>query len=246
MKAPIPANETERLAALKSYHILDTAAEQSYDDIAALAAYVCEVPIALISLVDTARQWFKSKVGLEQEQTSREIAFCAYTILQREPFIVRDALKDSRFAKNPLVTDEPHIRFYAGFPLINLEGLALGSLCVIDRKPRQLSIGQDKAMRVLSKQVMTLLEFRRVSAHLADTLKQVKTLQALLPVCAWCNRIRDDKGYWDEVEAYLHKHAGVDFSHGICPECLEKVSPDERYRMIGTQSSNLQNPPQPT
>jgi GAF domain-containing protein len=233
MRAPLPTHETERLAALKSYHVLDTAAEQSYDDIIALAAQTCEVPIAMVSLVDEARQWFKSKVGLEQQQTSREVAFCAHAILQHEPFIVRDAVKDSRFAENPLVTGEPHIRFYAGFPLINPEGLALGTLCVVGRQPRQLSPEQEKAMQALSRQVMVLLEFRRVSARLADALEHVKTLQGLLPICAWCGRIHGDKGYWDEVEAYLHKHAGVDFSHVICPECLEKVRPDERHRMIG-------------
>jgi len=234
MNAPLPTHESERLAALKSYQVLDTAGEQSYDDITALAAHICEVPIAMISLVDEARQWFKSKVGLEQQETSREIAFCAHAILKHEPLIVRDAVKDCRFSENPLVTGEPHIRFYAGFPLVNPEGLALGTLCVVDREPRQLSTGQDKAMQALSRQVMALLEFRRVSARLADALEHVKTLQALLPICAWCNRIRDDKGYWDEVESYLHKNAGVDFSHGICPDCLNKVRPDERHRMVGS------------
>src|ERR1035438_7150770 len=177
MRAPLPTHETERLAALKSYHVLDTAAEQSYDDIIALAAQTCEVPIAMVSLVDEARQWFKSKVGLEQQQTSREVAFCAHAILQHEPFIVRDAVKDSRFAENPLVTGEPHIRFYAGFPLINPEGLALGTLCVIDHEARQLSMGQVKAMQALSRQVMALLElsgFRRVWRMRSSMSKRCK------------------------------------------------------------------------
>jgi GAF domain-containing protein len=230
MKAPIPINEAERLAALKQYHILDTETEQTYDDLTALAAHICEVPIAQISLVDEVRQWFKSRLGMEQQQTPREIAFCAHAILQREPFIVRDATQDRRFADNPMVTGEPHIRFYAGFPLVNPEGLALGTLCVIDRQPRQLPAEQEKAMRALARQVMALLELRRVSARLADALDQVKTLQALLPICAWCKRIRDDTGYWDQVEAYFHKHTGVDFSHGICPECLAKVRSKEMAR----------------
>jgi hypothetical protein len=137
--------------------------------------------------------------------------------------VVRDAKKDQRFANNALVTGEPHIRFYAGFPLVNPEGLALGTLCVIDRKPRQLSAEQEKAMQALVRQVMALLESRRVSVHLADALNHIKTLQGLLPICAWCKRIRDDEGYWDQVEAYLHKYTGVDFTHSICPECLEKA-----------------------
>ena len=224
MKAPLPGNETERLAALKEYHILDTGAEQSYDDITILAAHICKVPIAMISLVDEVRQWFKSKVGVDQQQTSRDVAFCAHAILQNGPFTVRDATKDRRFADSALVTGEPHIRFYAGIPLINPEGLALGTLCVIDRQPRRLSAAQLKALQALSRQVMALLELRRVSTHLAEALDHVKRLQGLLPICAWCKRIRDDKGYWDQVEAYFHKSTGADFTHGICPQCLEKMT----------------------
>lgn len=225
MNAPIPNNEAERLAALKEYRVLDTGTEQPYDDITILAAHICQVPIATISLVDEARQWFKAKVGMSRRQTPREIAFCAHTILQREPFMVRDAKRDRRFADNDMVTGEPHIRFYAGFPLVNQQGLAVGTLCAMDRKPRELSAKQEKAMQALVRQVMALLEFRRVSVHLADALNHIKTLQGLLPVCAWCKRVRDDEGYWDQVEAYLHKYTGIDITHGICPECLEKMRP---------------------
>ena len=222
MKAPIPKNEARRLEALREYHILDTAAEQAYDDITALAAYLCDVPIAMISLVDESRQWFKSKLGLNQQETPRDVAFCAHAILQTEPLIVKDALKDTRFADSALVTREPHIRFYAGFPLATPEGLALGTLCAIDRRPRQLSASQKTAMQALSRQVMALLELRRVSARMAEALESVKTLHGLLPICAWCKRIRDDQGYWSQVEAYFREHAGADFTHGICPDCLEK------------------------
>ena len=225
MKAPLPDNEAQRLAALREYRILDTAAEQSYDDITALAAYLCDVPITMVSLVDESRQWFKSKLGLNQRETPRDVAFCAHAILQSEPLIVRDALKDIRFADSALVTRSPHIRFYAGFPLASPEGFALGTLCAIDRKPRQLSAEQKRAMQALSRQVMALLELRRVSAGLAEALEKVKTLQGLLPICAWCKRIRDDQGYWSQVEAYVHEHTEADFTHGICPDCLEKQRP---------------------
>jgi GAF domain-containing protein len=225
MKAPIPDNETQRLAALREYQILDTAAEQTYDDMTALAAYLCNVPIAVISLVDKSRQWFKSKLGLNERETPRDVAFCAHAILQSEPLIVRDALKDSRFADSALVTRAPYIRFYAGFPLASPEGFALGTLCAIDRKPRQLSAEQKQAMQSLSRQVMALLELRRVSTRLAEALENVKTLHGLLPICAWCKRIRDDQGYWSQVEAYVHAHTGADFTHSICPDCFEKLRP---------------------
>jgi GAF domain-containing protein len=225
MRAPIPDNEAQRLAALQEYRILDTAAEQAYDDIVALAAYLCDVPIALISLVDESRQWFKSRLGLNEKETPRDVAFCAHAILQTEPLIVRDALKDTRFSDNALVTGSPHIRLYAGFPLVNPDGFALGTLCVIDRKPRRLSAEQKTAMQALARQVMALLELRHVSAQMAEALEKVKTLHGLLPICAWCKRIRDDKGYWSQVEAYIHAHTGADFTHGICPDCFEKQRP---------------------
>ncbi len=230
MKSLIPPNEAERLAALEEYQILDTGIEQSYDDITALAAHICQVPIAMVSLLDSHRQWFKSKVGMRQEETPRDIAFCAHAILEHEPMIVRDATKDRRFAGNPLVEGEPHIRFYAGFPLVNPEGLALGTLCAVDRKPHRLSSEQQEAMLVLARQVMVLMEFRRVSKHLAASLEHVKLLQGLLPICAWCKRIRDDEGYWARVDSYFHERAGVDFTHSICPDCLERLRSEGKHK----------------
>ena len=240
MKAALPSNEAERLAALKAYHILDTETEQSYDDITALATHICKVPIAMISLVDEVRQWFKSRLGVEQQQTPREVAFCAHAILQNGPFIVRDATKDWRLADSALVTGEPHIRFYAGIPLINPEGLALGTLCVVDHQPRRLSAAQQKALQALSRQVLALLELRRVSARLADALVQIKALQGLLPICAWCKRIRDDEGYWDQVEAYFHKATGADFTHGICPQCSEKAQAEWKHKQSATETARTE------
>lgn len=130
--ADFPANETTRLAALQQYKILDTPAEAAFDELTALAATLCDTPIALISLIDSTRQWFKAKVGLAAAATAREVAFCAHTILQPDLLIVRDASQDQRFADNPLVIDDLHICFYAGAPLVTPEGQALCTLCVLN------------------------------------------------------------------------------------------------------------------
>lgn len=167
MKAPLPSNEVARLTALRQYQILDTASEKAFDDITLLASYVCNAPIAVISLVDADRQWFKSKVGQTVSETSRDISFCSHAILQPDLMVVPDALKDERFATSPLVNSDPKVRFYAGMPLVTPEGHALGTLCVYDRKPRELSPEQADALRALANQVIVLLELRRNSADLA-------------------------------------------------------------------------------
>jgi signal transduction histidine kinase/ActR/RegA family two-component response regulator len=161
MSIPLPANESARLAALHAYRILDTAPEGAFDDLARLASQICGTPVALVSLVDADRQWFKSRIGVETHELPREIAFCAHVICRDEVLHIADARADARFARNPLVLGPPHIRFYAGTPLLTDEGYALGTLCVVDDQPRRLSAMQVEALRTLGRQVMSRLELRR-------------------------------------------------------------------------------------
>lgn len=177
MAAPLPENEERRLAALREIEILDTPAEQEFDDITLLASQICGTPIAIISLVDETRQWFKSRVGLDAPETSRDQAFCAYTILNpSETMIVEDATADERFRDNPLVTSEPKIRFYAGVPLVTHDQQPLGSLCVIDREPRDLNFQQLAGLEALARQVSLRLELRHTSAILRKANESLENL----------------------------------------------------------------------
>jgi GAF domain-containing protein len=170
MDAFVPAEESARVASLDRYAILDTEPEQTFDDLVVLAAYICKTPIAMLSLVDDRRQWFKSRVGVQVCETPREISFCAHAIRQEDLFVIQDALTDPRFHDNPLVVGEPHIRFYTGAPIINEEGYALGTLCVADRVPRELDHEQKEALWALSRLALGQMELRQNLRLLKEAL----------------------------------------------------------------------------
>jgi signal transduction histidine kinase/ActR/RegA family two-component response regulator len=175
MKAPLPDNEEARLRSLQLYDILDTLPEKAFDEITLLAAHICGCPIATVSIIERERQWYKSRVGMDATETPREIAFCSHTINQSELLIVPDTYRDKRFSDNPVVTGGPKVRFYAGAPLINKDGFGLGTLCVVDIKPRDLTSEQTAALEALSRHVVILLELRRAEKevhHLNDALEQ--------------------------------------------------------------------------
>src|SRR4029453_16256729 len=161
MRAALPADEEERLEALHELEILDTDPQSEFDDLALIASEIFGTPVAGISLIDRDRQWFKSAVGFQAKETPRDVAFCPHATLQRNLLIVSDALDDPRFSTNPLVKIDPKIRFYAGAPLRTSDGHAVGTICVIDRTPRQLTEQQENALRALSRQVEAQIELRR-------------------------------------------------------------------------------------
>lgn len=173
--------ETQRIEKLKSYEILDSSHDPSFDNIARLASAICHTPIALISLLDENRQWFKSMIGLEGiSETPRRISFCTFTIQGKAILEIQDATKDERFRTNPLVLDDPKIRFYAGAPLTSPDGYNLGTLCVIDKKPNQLSSSQLEALKILSDQVVELMELRKTNKELKEAKKLLEEQQQLM------------------------------------------------------------------
>lgn len=179
--APVPNNEQSRLAALRSYELLDTRAERAFDDLVHLTAESFGVPMTLVSLIDADRQWFKAKCGLDACQTDRDLAFCAHAILKPSHLmVVPDATEDPRFSGNPLVTGPPHIRFYAGCPLVDPDGHALGTLCLIDTAPRDLDSAERERLRLLARLVMDQAQARKVARAAAHHFRHSEDQQAEL------------------------------------------------------------------
>lgn len=245
MKPLLPDNEAVRLDALRRYRILDTPPEPLFDDIASLASQICRTPIALITFIDSNRQWMKSKVGLNASELPRDISFCAHAILQSDLFVVKDTLADERFSDNPLVTSDPRIRFYAAVPLMTRKGYALGTLCVADQVARTLYLDQSHALRQLARQVLSHLELRRQMYDLRRSLHQRekklrrlgKTQQRFDLVtratndAIWDLNLRTHQIWWNEgIQGLLDSSADEMGSNES--GWYERIHPDDRERVV--------------
>lgn len=248
-----PNTEFERLNALLKYDILDTPAEETFDEITRLAAELIGVPIALVSLVDQHRQWFKSRVGLAAKETPRDWAFCAYTILQKDILEVEDALADMRFVDNPLVNDEPNIRFYAGFPLETTDGQRLGSLCVIDQKPRKLSNLERKTLATLGRQVMRQIELSyqvKRNYHLRKEAEEreraIQSMRSLFELSQDLISITNMDGRFVELNPAWSKLTGYSLQEMLTTPFLSFVHPDDHQKTVDEYAMLMTEQPKET
>jgi PAS domain S-box-containing protein len=236
-------DEALRVEALRQYAVLDTLPEEALDDLTALAAQICGAPIALISLVDEHRQWFKARFGWAMAETPRNISFCGHALHERDLFIVPDATRDKRFAQDPMVTGEPRIRFYAGAPLVNSEGAALGTLCVIDHVPRTLTLEQEQALRVLARQVMTHLELCRHTRELVESEEKFRLLAESITDVFWITSI--------DLQEIYYVSPGYERIWGRSTEELyanphqwsECIVPEDRERVLSVFAALMENEP---
>ncbi len=201
----LPKNEIERLIALKQYQILDTVAEQSFDDITKLASLVCGTPIALITLLDENRQWFKSAIGLDATETPRNVSFCGHAILGDDIFEINNALDDARFFDNPLVIGRPDIRFYAGVPLISEHGYALGTLCVIDQIARELNADQRDSLKLLGRQVVAQIEHRMTILKIEEMTELLENTGRIANVGGYIVDLKTMHIQWTKEVFLIHE-----------------------------------------
>jgi PAS domain S-box-containing protein len=251
--APFPSNEPQRIEALKETGLLDSARELAFDDLASIASSLCGTPVALVSLVDSHRQWFKAHHGLDVTETPRDFAFCGYTILGEDVFIVPDAHADDRFADNPLVLGEPRVRFYAGAPLTAPDGVSFGSLCVIDHEPRQLSTEQVAALRALGRQVVAQIQLRRTMRRLATEMElrrqlaeQSETFFAvtldLLCVAGTDGRFKKLNPAWERVLGYrLTDLIDLPFLNFVHPEDFDRTVAEMEKLAAGAPTVGFEN-----
>lgn len=219
-QGPPKNTEAARLEALKSYHILDTKGEEAYDRLTKLASLICETPISLITLIDDKRQWFKSKVGLSISETPREMAFCLYAIQGTTIYEVEDALNNELFRNNPLVTGDPYIRFYAGCPLIDEQGFALGTLCVIDRVPRKLTNIQRETLRLLATEVILLIQEKR-------RIEQLENFEKLFQLSNDLIGVAGTDGYFKKINPAFKKILGWEDEYFLSTSFYDFVHPDD-------------------
>ncbi|MGB5414153.1 MAG: PAS domain S-box protein, partial [Polyangiales bacterium] len=229
MKAPrIPENEAERLRALESYRVMDTPPESSFDDLTTLVARILDVPIALVSLVDADRQWFKSRYGLDAPETPRDISFCGHVVADQELLIVPDAFEDNRFHDNPLVTGDPRVRFYAGVPIRTPDGHILGSFCAIDHEARQVSADQLDMLSILGRQVADQLELRR---QLLLTKEYEQRLRTLFETAVDAIITIDEAGVIEDVNAVVNRLLGYEPSELVGQSVAMLMPPRHRDRL---------------
>ncbi len=235
--ASLPPNEEQRLAALQRYAVLDSMPERDFDDITRLASSICGVPIALVSLIDADRQWFKSRVGLDATETPRDLAFCAHAIHGADVLIVPNALEDERFADNPLVTSGPAIRFYAGTPLFTSDDFALGTLCVIDTVPRELAPDQIESLKALGRQVVSQLELRRAAREQERLNEELKAGEQRFRALAEDSPVgifeTDADGSCTYMNARWQEIYGLDATEARGDGWARSIHPDDREKVAG-------------
>lgn len=222
------SREAQRVLALRRYHVLDSGDERSFDDILALASFICGKPVAYVSFADQDPDWARAEGDPEHAKAPRDVAFCVQTARGRQLLVVEDARAEASPDDNPAPPSAARVQVYAA-------GRG-GSVAAARPASSELTAEQSAALRVLARQVLALLDLRLASADLARAIESVRTLEELLPICAYCKKVRDDRGYWNAVEQYVAARTDAQFSHGICPACAAKHFPEAATVAAGSKA----------